>query len=57
MKNYTITVNGRAYDVTVEERKGGAPFVPTVTTTAAPAAPVPGPAAAGTGSCGRRRKY
>lgn len=46
MKNYTITVNGRAYDVTVEERKGGAPFVPTVTTTAAPAAPVPAAAAA-----------
>lgn len=25
MKNYTITVNGTAYDVVVEEREGGAP--------------------------------
>ena len=24
MKNYTITVNGTAYDVVVEERDGGA---------------------------------
>ena len=34
MKNYTITVNGVAYDVTVEERVGGA-------------APAPAPAAFG----------
>lgn len=25
MKNYTITVNGHVYDVTVEEKTGGAP--------------------------------
>ena len=25
MKNYTITVNGNMYDVTVEEKSGGAP--------------------------------
>ena len=39
MKNYTITVNGVAYDVTVEENNGAV---------AAPAAPVkkPAPAAA-----------
>lgn len=33
MKNYTITVNGNVYDVTVEEGAAG-------TTTSAPAAPV-----------------
>ncbi len=36
MKNYTITVNGNVYDVTVEEKGAGA----------APAAPAPAPAAA-----------
>ena len=37
MKNYTITVNGKSYEVTVEERGGAsAP----VTTTSAPVAPV-----------------
>ncbi len=43
MKNYTITVNGNVYDVTVEEGAGGA----------APAAPKAAPAApkaAGAGS-------
>lgn len=35
MKNYTITVNGTAYEVTVEERGGAI----------APAAPAPAPAA------------
>lgn len=39
MKNYTITVNGTAYDVVVEEREGGA-------SPAAAAAPAPKPAAA-----------
>lgn len=37
MKRYNITVNGTAYDVTVEETEGGAPSV------AAPAAPKPAP--------------
>lgn len=42
MKRYNITVNGTAYDVTVEEAEGGAPVA------AAPAAPkaAPKPAAA-----------
>ena len=36
MKNYTITVNGKSYEVTVEERGGAsAP----VTTASAPVAP------------------
>ncbi|HCM91535.1 MAG TPA: acetyl-CoA carboxylase biotin carboxyl carrier protein subunit [Lachnospiraceae bacterium] len=50
MKNYTITVNGNVYDVTVEEGAGGsAPAAPK----AAPAAPKAAPAApkaAGAGS-------
>jgi len=42
MKNYTITVNGVAYSVTVEEVAGGvAPVAPVV---AAPVAPVVAPA-------------
>lgn len=44
MKNYTITVNGVAYDVTVEENTGAAPAAAPV---AAPkAAPKAAPAAA-----------
>lgn len=44
MKNYTITVNGNVYDVTVEEGvSGGAASAPR---TAAPAAPKAAPAAA-----------
>lgn len=43
MKNYTITVNGKVYDVTVEERGVGyaAPVAPVM---AAPATPVATPA-------------
>lgn len=41
MKNYTITVNGNAYDVTVEENGSGASSAPA----AAPAAPKAAPAA------------
>lgn len=41
MKQYTITVNGVSYDVTVEEI-GGTPTIPV----AAPAAPVAAPVAA-----------
>lgn len=40
MKNYTITVNGNVYDVTVEEKVGGAAPVQRA---AAPAAPVAAP--------------
>ena len=42
MKNYTITVNGNAYDVTVEENSSGAASAPAA---AAPAAPKAAPAA------------
>ena len=47
MKSYTITVNGNVYDVTVEEKVGGAvaparPVAPVATPVAAPvAAPAP----------------
>ncbi|MGF7001648.1 biotin carboxyl carrier protein [Lachnospiraceae bacterium PFB1-21] len=41
MKNYTITVNGVAYDVTVEEKgAGAAPVAPVAVAPVAPAAPV-----------------
>ena len=48
MKNYTITVNGVAYDVTVEEGIGArAASTPVAAPTPAPtAAPAPAPAAA-----------
>ena len=44
MKNYRITVNGIAYDVTVEERPAGA--AAPAPAPAAPAAPAPAPAPA-----------
>ena len=59
MKNYTITVNGNVYDVTVEEKAAGAapaaapaPKAPAAPAPKAPAAePSPAPApAAGAGS-------
>ena len=43
MKNYTITVNGNVYDVTVEEGTGSA--APVAAPKAAPAAPKAAPAA------------
>ena len=51
MKNYTITVNGNVYDVTVEENGAGAAAAAPVAAprAAAPAAPA-APAAAGAGS-------
>ena len=54
MKNYTITVNGNVYDVTVEEKGAGAApaAAPKATPAAAPkAAPAPAaaPKAAGSG--------
>lgn len=49
MKNYTITVNGIAYDVTVEEgtRRAAAPvaYAPAAPVQAAPVAAAPAPAA------------
>lgn len=53
MKNYTITVNGNVYDVTVEEgaSTGAAPAPRAAAPKAAPAAPKAAPkAAAGAGS-------
>ena len=63
MKSYTITVNGNVYDVTVEERVGGAtpvaapvvaaPVAAPAPVAAAPvAAPAPVVAPAATGSAG-----
>lgn len=46
MKNYTITVNGNVYDVTVEEKgSGAAPAAPVAAPKAAPK-PAPAPKAA-----------
>ena len=56
MKNYTITVNGNVYDVTVEEGTGtGAPAAaaapaPKAAPKAAPAAAAPAPKAASAGA-------
>lgn len=55
MKNYTITVNGTAYEVTVEETGAAsvaaAPAAPKAAPAAAPkAAPAAAPKAAGTGA-------
>ena len=53
MKNYTITVNGNVYDVTVEENTNGAPAAAPAPRAAAPApAPAAKPAAAGTAGPG-----
>ncbi len=51
MKRFNITVNGKAYDVTVDEIDGAAPApapAAPVQQTTAPAAPVPAPAGNGT---------
>ncbi len=52
MKNYTITVNGNVYDVTVEEGGNGAAPAVSAPRAAAPkaAAPQPAPAASGAGN-------
>ena len=51
MKHYTITVNGTAYDVTVEEKTGvAAPASPTPAASAVSAVPGQKPAPAATGS-------
>lgn len=53
MKNYTITVNGVAYDVTVEENGAGAPAAPAPARKAAPkAAPAAAPKAAAAPAAG-----
>ncbi|MCI9228504.1 MAG: acetyl-CoA carboxylase biotin carboxyl carrier protein subunit [Dorea sp.] len=50
MKNYTITVNGNVYDVTVEENGSGAPAAAAPRAAAPKAAPAAPKAAAGAGS-------
>jgi biotin carboxyl carrier protein len=50
MKNYTITVNGNVYDVTVEEGQAGAAPVAAAPKKVAPAAPKAAAPAAGAGS-------
>ncbi len=52
MKNYTITVNGTAYDVVVEEKGAvaGAPVMAATPVAAAPVAPAAPVKAAGAGS-------
>ena len=53
MKNYTITVNGNVYDVTVEEKGAGAAPVaatPVAAPVAAAPAAAPAPAAPAAGS-------
>lgn len=45
MKNYTVTVNGNVYDVTVEEKSGAAPAMPSAPKAAPKAAPAPAAAA------------
>lgn len=59
MKNYTITVNGTVYDVSVEEKGVGTPSGASATPVAAPvqkaapvAAPAPAPAPVANGSAG-----
>lgn len=54
MKNYTITVNGNVYDVTVEENRAGAAPVarPAAAPKAAPAAAPAAPKAAPAGGAG-----
>lgn len=53
MKNYTITVNGTVYDVTVEEGGAGSAPVRAAAPKVAPAAPAaPAPAAAPAGGAG-----
>ena len=51
MKNYTITVNGKSYEVSVEERGGAS--APDTPVAAAPVAPVAKAAPATSGSEGR----
>ena len=50
MKNYTITVNGTAYDVSVEEKGGSASSAASAPAAAPKAAPKPAAASVGAGS-------
>ena len=56
MKNYTITVNGNVYDVTVEEgASSGAPAAAAAPKAAPKAAPAPAPKAASSAGAGSVR--
>ena len=57
MKNYTITVNGVAYDVTVEETAGGAAPAAPRKAAAPKAAPKAAPAPAAAPAAGGAGKY
>ena len=48
MKNYKVTVNGKVYEVSVEEVGASAPFVAPAAPVSAPVAPVSAPAVAET---------
>ena len=52
MKNYTITVNGNVYDVTVDDGNGAAPVAAAPRAAAPAAAPKAAPAAAPAASAG-----
>lgn len=52
MKNYTITVNGNVYDVTVEETGAGSVSAPAAAPKAAPKAPAAAPKAAAPAATG-----
>ena len=52
MKNYTITVNGNVYDVTVEETGAGAAPAPAAPKAAPKAAPAPAAPKAAAGAAG-----
>ena len=52
MKSYTITVNGTAYNVTVEEGAGSAPVAAAPVAAAPKAAPAAAPAPAAAGNAG-----
>ena len=53
MKNYTITVNGTPYSVTVEEGTSSAPAAPVAAAPAAAPAPAPAPAPAAAPGAGK----
>ena len=58
MKNYTITVNGTVYDVTVEDKGGSgvSPVTPVAAPKAAAPAPAPAPAAADNSEKGENKQ-
>ena len=55
MKNYTITVNGNVYDVTVEEGAGAVAAAPVAKKAAPKAAPAAAPAPAASAGAGAKK--